>query len=237
LGIGGIAVVGSSLILTTGGLDDPDQAVEAGRDALDRWWGYPWYDPAADGVAPVNVREPYDWSWLDFNLGLTWPASALEWLVWSGVLLAVLLIAYLLIQAYRSRRPRPEAAVAAGRPKRDDAERVEALPFPVRGDLADLLGEARRLYDEGDYGRAIAYLFSYQLVHLDRRHRIRLARGKTNRQYLRELGGQSGLRGLLEQTMVAFEDAFFGRREIPRERFEQCWFRIGEFESLAAEGA
>ena len=35
--------------------------------------------------------------------------------------------------------------------------------------------------------------------------------------------------------MVAFEDVFFGNRQLPRGRFESCWTRLEEFETLAAE--
>ena len=69
---------------------------------------------------------------------------------------------------------------------RRDADRVEALPFHVRAASGDFLAEARRLYDAGHYSEAIVYLFSYQLVQLDKHHVIRLAKGKTNRQYVRE---------------------------------------------------
>ena len=58
----------------------------------------------------------------------------------------------------------------------------------------DLLAEARRHYQAGNYGAAIVYLFSFQLVQLDRRQIIQLAKGKTNRQYLREVGPRDPLR-------------------------------------------
>jgi hypothetical protein len=79
------------------------------------------------------------------------------------------------------------------------------------------------------------YLFSYQLVHLDKHHLIRLAKGKTNRQYLRELRAQNeesdgqGLRGILRRTMIAFEDCFFGDHAIEKNRFEACWQRLDDF--------
>ena len=65
---------------------------------------------------------------------------------------------------------------------------------------------------------------------------IRLTKGKTNRQYLREVGARISLRQLVEQTMIAFEDAFFGRHPLDQTRFESCWFRLGEFDKLNAEG-
>ena len=64
-------------------------------------------------------------------------------------------------------------------------------------------------WNEGRFGEAILCLFGYQLVELDKHQRIRLAKGKTNRQYLREMGSGGRLRRIVEQTMVAFEDFFF----------------------------
>jgi Domain of unknown function (DUF4129) len=110
-----------------------------------------------------------------------------------------------------------------------DIDRVEALPFQVRKGTGDFLGEARRLYEAGQYSEAIIYLFSYQLVALDRQHLIRLAKGKTNRQYSRELRARPALRSMLEQTIVAFEDAFFGRKALSRERFEASWRQLDAF--------
>ena len=43
---------------------DPDPAVEAGREAIDNWIDYPWYDDATDSVAPIDVSPPSDLSWL-----------------------------------------------------------------------------------------------------------------------------------------------------------------------------
>ncbi len=100
--------------------------------------------------------------------------------------------------------------------------------------LDNLLGQAREHYLAGNFNEAIIYLFSYELVELDRRSLIRLSAGKTNRQYLRELGGRGTLAGLLQQSMVAFEDVYFGDRRLGRERFENCWQRLPEFEALVA---
>ena len=102
---------------------------------------------------------------------------------------------------------------------------------------SNLLEEARRHYRDGDYGEAIIYLFSYQLVQLDKHQLIRLAKGKTNRQYVRELGPRVELGYLLTTTMQAFEDVFFGNHSIDRVRFESCWLRLEEFESLAGKAA
>jgi hypothetical protein len=34
---------------------------------------------------------------------------------------------------------------------------------------------------------------------------------------------------MLDRTMVAFEDVFFGRHPLERQRFESCWGRLDEF--------
>jgi hypothetical protein len=112
---------------------------------------------------------------------------------------------------------------------RSDAERIENLPFEVKVAQTDLLSEAKRLRAEGRFGEAIVYLFSYQLVQLDKHHFIRLTRGKTNRQYLFELAQRQDMRRLLAKTMVAFEDFFFGSHAIGQDRFESLWNQLDEF--------
>ena len=205
---------------------DAQASVEAGAKALRPWQGFPWYDPGTDRLRRVEIaarasRSTASMGSLD---------SLLQGLAWT--LLGVLLVAivFVLVRVYartpRQRRSRPDDAKPGG------ADRIESLPFPVGPGRPDLLGEARRCYQNGNYGQAILYLFSFQLVQLDRRQIIHLAQGKTDRQYLREVGSRKSLRQLVEQTMTAFEDVFFGGRTLDRVRFEACWSRLGEFETL-----
>ncbi|MBN2577428.1 MAG: DUF4129 domain-containing protein [Pirellulales bacterium] len=206
-------------------VEDP---VQSGRESLERWWGYPWYDSDADDVKRIEVAEPWDWSWLrGLPLG-----EIVQWLAWIALAVALIAIVYVLVRMYlrRLKEPKPSAAGAAEDPAA--RQRIDALPFSAAG-WSDLLGEARRLYEAGDYDRAIVFLFSFQLVQLDRRQLIRLARGKTNRQYLRELGSRASLRALLTRTMVCFEDVFFGHRTLDRTRFDSCWTKLDEFLVLA----
>jgi hypothetical protein len=232
------------------GLADRDGSVTAGREALDRWIrDYPWYDPKTDGVRPIEVSEPWylKWKWLldrledvfTFRGGGIGSAGWVQWLAWLLIAVTLIVLVYLMVRVFLMRE-RGKSKSAAGREPSDAAEekrRVEALPPAAARRPSDLLGEARRCYERGDYGQAVVYLFSHQLVRLDKSQLIRLARGKTNRQYLRELGRRMPLRRLLEQTMVAFEDVFFGNYAINRARFESVWSRLGEFEALVAEGA
>ncbi len=235
------------------GLEEPQQAVEAGRESLDKWWSsYPWYDSANDGVGRVDVSPPWretwnwdgldfgwNWDWLDF--GWDWsfslPDSPLQWLSWIVVAVLLILVAWLLIRAYRDRvgSATSRAGKGSAEADEDDAARIESLPFSVASGRLDLLAEARKHYQQGDYGKAVVYLFSFQLVELDKHHRIHLTKGKTNRQYMREVGTRRPLRALVEQTMVAFEDVFFGHMALDRQRFETCWSRLDEFRARVME--
>jgi hypothetical protein len=263
------------------GQPEADESVAAGREALDYWWpwDYPWYDSQTDGVRRVEIREPWDWSWLgqwrdaawewikglcpdwlsDFGgwvadwvarfwswlTGPAWgalvsrPRSLWGWVVRITLAMGLVVGLYFLARAgrrWQGRRGTSKAVMAAaGDP--GDAQRIEALPFPVRPGRLDLLGEALRHYQQGDYRQAIVYLFSFQLVQLDRHQVIRLTKGKTNRQYLREIGPRQALARLVGQTMVVFEDVFFGDYPLDHARFELCWARLEEFRSLAAEPA
>ena len=215
---------------------DSTKAITAGREALNPGWrGYPWYDSSTDDLRRIRVPKTRNWSSPSWNLSfhMDW----VTWIIWGFVALAFALLAYLLYQVYRGRwidLPGSARAVAA-HPAANDASRVEALPFQLDPLTVSLLDAARRAYASGDFARAIIYLFSHELVELDRRHLIRLTRGKTNRQYVRELRGQGALPGLLSQTMVVFEDVYFGDRALSRERFETCWNRLNEFDALVGQ--
>lgn len=215
-------------------------SVEQGREALGSQRRFPWYDGTNDDVRRVRVSVP--WKPVQTNTkarptGGAWNFSWLELLVWTGVLALLAALAYLLIRAYLNREDHAVSlpAAASQSPTLDDAKRIEALPFRVRSGPLGLLDEARRHYELGDFRQAIVYLFSYQLIEMDKQQIIRLAKGKTNRQYLREVRRRPSLQSLVNQTMIAFEDVFFGDHPLDRSRFESCWLRLNEFESLVMQ--
>lgn len=233
--LGLVAAIG--LLAWRGALANPPDGAEDARKAL-RQEGFPWYDKGEDAVRPVRVSVPWEvpnkpktsWSLGGWGISL-WELLAI--IATTGVLLVIV---WLLIRAYLSREERaaPGEAPRVRQAAVDDAARIEALPFRVRrGDL-DLLAEARRLYEEGKFGEAMIYLFSYQLVEMDRKQVIRLAKGKTNRQYLRDLRRQPPLREIIERSMVAFEEVFFGGRRLDRARFESVWGQLAQFNTLVA---
>ena len=149
------------------------------------------------------------------------------------VVLVVLLIRYFL----KEEDSTAASAQLTFEDKKAEIDRVEQLPFVVRRPGGDLLSEARALYEQGRYGEAMVYLYSYELVQLDRHQHIHLAKGKTNRQYLREIRSAPTLRSVLHRSMIAFEDFFFGRHDLDRLRFEECWQRLDEFHGALDQGA
>jgi hypothetical protein len=228
-----------------------EAAVGGARRALEQAADFPWYDAQSDGLrgVPLPPDKPLRrasgweakaatansnssrgslqgeaiWRWVQYGV----------WLILAA-LLGILL--YLWMKAIVGQEARGrEAAWDEDEQRRHESDSIEQLPFQVQRPQADLLAEARRHYQGGNYRDAIVYLFSYQLVQLDRFRRIELAKGKTNRQYLHELSSSAGLRRLLTETMLAFEDVFFGHYELDRQRFEACWARLDEFDQLVRQ--
>ena len=201
---------------------DSQESITAGRQAFSDGW-FPWYDSQTDSLKPLRFRDAADWK--PWNLG-----PVLNVLAWTGlaVLLAALVAALILFA--RIQTARAAAAAAANRERVLDADQVEALPFLAERRRDDLLGQARFHYQQGNYSEAIIYLFSYELLQLDKYSVIRLAKGKTNRQYLRETARVAVLARPLERTMLTFEGVFFGRRPLDRAGFEACWNGLPQFE-------
>ncbi len=212
--------------------EDDLQSVESVKESLDGWGAPPWYDSAKDAEKPIRVparsTSNVDW-WAIFKP-----------IAWGAALLLIGLLIYVLLRAFFDRRKQPVLSGPGFRGQkalRAEIGRIESLPFQLDKKPTSLLEEAERLYREGKPSEAIVYLFSYQLVEMDKLQMIRLTRGKTNRQYLRELKSHARLRGLMEPTVVAFEHVFFGKHSLPAAAFEACWRRVGEFERLIREGA
>ncbi len=118
-----------------------------------------------------------------------------------------------------------------------DPTRVVDLPFEAQPEMHDPLGYAKRLVAEGNYNAAVLYLYGYKLLALDRSGKIHLHRGKTNRMYLGELYTEPELKSILTPTMLAFEDVFFGRISIDKDRFMKIWEQLDRFHRLLAPSA
>ena len=242
------------------------EAVQAGQEAFSKQPAVPWYDPKTDDLRRIDLAPPepvkqqkpsqtpsssnQSTNGNGSGNGGSGSSSApippmpsavsdsVQWFAWLLIALVLAVLAYLLISAFLSRENK--AAVSGDTTDDDEkpcGDRVEALPFQVRRAHGDFLDEARHHYEQGNYREAIIYLYSYQLLQLDKNQLIRLEKGKTNRQYLGEARRQQPLGNLLEGTMVAFEDVFFGDHAIDRERFEHCWTQVPQFNQLVQQVA
>lgn len=233
--------------------DAANQSVEAGREALKKSARYPWYDSETDDLRDINAKEKKSddsetrksgWeaqqSTQQPTARTTTPITGYGWVAQLVQILAMIvlgmLIAALIFFMIRYFLKEEEGSLDRGMTSfneqpREEVDRVEQLPFNLRKPMSDLLTEARRLYELGRYDEAIIYYYSYMMVELDKHQHLRLAIGKTNRQYLRELHANPNLAEMLRGTMIVFEDVFFGHYELSRHRFEQCWQRQAEFEN------
>ncbi len=164
-------------------------------------------------------------------------ATWLIWLAWGALAVALAVIAYYLIKAFLNREARGAKESASDEMEDPESNPLESLPAKVNRAKGDLLDECRRLYEVGNYNLAIIYLFAYQLIKLDQNQWLRLAKGKTNRDYLRELAVKPELSGILGRTMVPFEDVFFGGHQLDRASFEACWQEVDRFQRLALQAA
>ena len=224
--------------------------VQSAGEALASHRGMPWYDAQADGLRRVEVEpqnpdpDPSNPDWnatpaTPRNWSFSWLQPLLEvlyWVFWVVTIVAIVLAIWFMVRAFLTSEAGVPVSGAANVDEAEalrDAYRIEQLPFQLdHTNRGDLLAESKRRYEAGDYRGAIVYLFSFQLLLLDKHHLIRLAKGKTNRQYLRETRGFQRVAELLERAMLPFEDVFFGDHPLDRARFEGCWNALPEFQQL-----
>ncbi|WP_153558391.1 DUF4129 domain-containing protein [Roseimaritima sediminicola] len=220
--------------------------------------GTPWYDSDGQQLRPVTVRERLDDAsnrdsrWLpkpkrvrQSNQGLFSRLRNLFASMQFGnlfgwtmmIILAVALIAMLIYFFSKSElevdlTSQHKGSRTRQREQEELTERMEQLPVEVRQGATDMRGEAQRLMSAGDYDRAIIFLFGHQLLQLDRCQMLRLARGKTNRQYVREVRSHGEAGRMLQQTVDSFEASYFGRHGVTVERFKYLWQENEKLEKL-----
>jgi hypothetical protein len=241
--LAGIFLLAPAAAIAQNGTED--SAIKDARESLGSGGAFPWYDRENDASRPLNLQRIEDDSENRKSTATATPTAPtstttppnLSWLgrmlqvMGIAVLVALLVLAVVLITRAFMNSEVTETTGSKVVETSQDVDRVEHLPFQLRKPTGDFLSEARRLYEAGDYSQAILYLYSHFLVQLDRQQVIRLAKGKTNRQYLRETRSRPVLFPILEITMISFEDVFFGHHKISREQFEASWNRLSEFEA------
>lgn len=233
-------------------MSEPEVAVEVAKSSLSSRWDYNWYDGSTDELARFDVAPPANMDWFEAwfkGWGEFWDvwniADLFATFGWVCIAVILAVIAYLLIRAYlESEQGTALSSVSShAESAAETLARIESLPIDVRDPHADLLAEARRHYRDNNLPEAIIYLFGYQLVELDKLHCLRITKGKTNRQYVREViqhtqrGPTPALAGHLQQTMRLFEDSFFGGHAPGKAAFEACWNRLEQFQTLLTQHA
>ena len=234
--------------------------VEGAKSAL-RKTRQPWYDVEKDAVRIVDDLEKteagerkdwkkpkrpewsVDWSNWGWNWGNGtggggfWDFGVMSLVQAIGIILLFLVVGVLIFFLIRTfadfdNTQVDQQSAESDREVRTDKQRIENLPIQPTRKTGDFLQLAKSAYDAGNYADAIVYLFSYRLIQLDRAGHIRLTKGKTNRQYLYEITSGRELRGILGNTIVCFEDVFFGKHPLTKERFETTWHSNDQFAQI-----
>jgi len=122
------------------------------------------------------------------------------------------------------------------RPDRSIAESIRHLPFEMDLAKGDFRQQAQAAYQSGNFRGALIFLFSHVLVTLDQAKLVRLKKGKTNRQYLRELSDSPSLVSYYGDVMVPFEQTFFGDYPITKDVFDNCWRGLDDFQNTVKAG-
>lgn len=228
---------------------EEDSAKETLQDS-----SFPWYDKESDSIRKLTLspKSTDDYAPPDRNRStirirptvptVTVNAPSVGWGLgpffnWMGIALLVAVCAALIwvigtrFLGQEVRESKATKVVQAVR----KADQVEKLPLNllITEPGGDFLSMARKFMQASEFSKAIIYLYAHELLSLDEQHLIRLAKGKTNRQYLRELRPQPPLQQLVEATVLLFEDAFFGKKSISEGQFMVCWNQLSQFEALA----
>lgn len=232
-----ILVLGASVSFSAEELSPADQeAVDSAGDSLARG-GFNWYDEESDSARPIKLskkpKKPEPEQIVDHGgSSVSAGGAAASFLSWTVIAVILGLILVWILYYFLAQEKSADDDEESLLDDDDRSDRVEALPQEVRTRRGNLLDQARDHYENGDYDRAIVFLYSYQLLALDRAQWIRLIKGKTNRQYLRELVGNDRLADILRRTMHLFEDVYFGHHSLERQQFESTWNEVDMFHHL-----
>ncbi|XZE53256.1 DUF4129 domain-containing protein [Planctomycetaceae bacterium SH139] len=186
----------------------------------------------------------------NFTTGNTGPASYPFFLQWifanfstiiGWTLFAISLVALITMLVFLVMKMEPTEDIKTATSSSGDSEptaeelaKLEHLPIEVATNQGNLLERADQLRQTGRLGEAIIYLFSQRLLQLDRCHAIRLSRGKTNQQYLRELRGRADLQGVMQRTVASFERSFFGGYSLTTEEYDRIRNEQASFDAFLA---
>ena len=200
-----------------------------------------WFDEDAGELIPVEVSDQQTdtdnrnsrWTGVSTNNAKATPAAPATApttgltiaRLFGWLMLAALLIGLVSLLAWVFSNSDVEQSLLTGEQlDRQTRQRMEHLPEALRDTSVNPRAQAERLMQAGQCNEAVIYLYGHQLLLLDRVHWLRLARGKTNSRYVRETKrSQPDAGNRLQQTVSAFERAYFGRHEISQAEFQRLW--------------
>jgi hypothetical protein len=229
--------------LTVTGLDH-ETADSLFKEAF-REGKYPWYDSHADRVRPV---WPVRISWLESlgerldavlrsigkffdnwtSIASTGPSVAGE-SIGRILLIAALMAFFLCILMSWIRRDRGPLSIRRDGARPGIADGFGELPDGIRSHDSDPWAEANRRRAAGDLAGAVVCLFAHQLISLNHMGLIRLAPGRTGRQYVSSLRNRE-LIDSVGATLGLFEEVYYGRSLPTAQAFEAVWNQALRFE-------
>ena len=159
-----------------------------------------------------RTRQPSDWSMPSIFGGLT------QLLLWILLAALVTLAIVLGVRAWKKRRP--EATLP-------QVDQVSAVPDLRQENVsADALHEdewlklAHELIDQGEYRLALRAYYLAGLAHLAERDVVRLARFKSNRDYVREVDRRGrawpDVQAAFREHVLGFDRVWYGTHEADR---------------------
>ncbi|MEM9412799.1 MAG: hypothetical protein AAGA30_16930 [Planctomycetota bacterium] len=215
---------------------------QAGKDQFQSR-GFNWYDAKTESLVDIPRRPVYQAKTLDrgdiaraaaqkntnntpaaptaTSNAWTTALSTTAWIIIGLIFLTIVgLLIWFFLKMEQSSTRSSDSSIDE---EIDVVDRIRNLPFQLeenqKGDFQQLaLNAAKR----SDYGRAIVLLFTHALLFLDRQQLIQLKKGKTNRQYLNEIGDHPEITKYFKMLMIPFEDTFFGAHKIDERVFETC---------------
>lgn len=204
-------------------------AEDAARDAL-RTHAPPWYDAKADDWQRIAARAPDtkeperssshsgSGSGRDIRIG-----DIFGWLMLVVVVLVTAGLVWFLLRHLRFEIAAPLAEERRAAVARAVAD-LSALPFADEQSAKDPEAALARAIAARDWRRAVAWSYALHLVELDHAGALRVARGTTNRGYLRMLTEWAAERStrqtlpvLLDEAVAVFERTWFGHQPADQE--------------------
>jgi hypothetical protein len=152
-------------------------------------------------------------------------------IVYAVAIIFALILIGLLVYGFLQLESDGGESDESAKKKRNIKDHIKHLPFEIEEQEGDFETFAEKSMREGDYSKAVIYLFADVLVSMSDSGVVRLQRGKTNRQYLNDIWDYGEIKPYYRQVMTAFEDAFFGKHDIEKDRAEECFAGRGEFEA------